>query len=206
MPKLDDTHLTSRIAKRLGQLKRGEEVAAKDLRAVLTEEQIAELEAVWAAQQALRKQKRARTAAEQQALGWKSKREVQIEILQDALAAAKSAQAEVFRRKVQQTNVRQARNYFDSLNASEEVGITGQQARNRANNDLTRSGLRRMDGQSVGHASKRDREVAELEAELMKRIETEMTAEEREQQEMLRQSGPYKASPSPKSRRTREIR
>jgi hypothetical protein len=44
MPKLDGTHLPNRLAARLADLKAGKEVAARDIRALLNEKQIIELE------------------------------------------------------------------------------------------------------------------------------------------------------------------
>ena len=79
MPKLDGTHLPQRLAERLADLKADKEVAARDVKALLNDEQIAEMDAAWKEQQALRKVKRARTKEEEQELGWKTKREIYIE-------------------------------------------------------------------------------------------------------------------------------
>ena len=76
MPKLNGIHIFLRLAERLAQLEAGEEIAAKEIRSLLTTEQQQELEDAWKEQQELRKGKRARTAEEEKALGWKTKREV----------------------------------------------------------------------------------------------------------------------------------
>ena len=60
MPKLDATHILSRLSQRLEQLQAGEEIAAKEIaakeiRSLLTPEQQQELEDAWAEQQKLRK-------------------------------------------------------------------------------------------------------------------------------------------------------
>ena len=52
MPKLNGTHWPERLAERLADLKADKEVAARDIKALLTDEQIAEMEAAWAEQQA----------------------------------------------------------------------------------------------------------------------------------------------------------
>ena len=52
MLKLDVTHIADRLRKRLAELEAGAEVAAKDVRALLTPEQSAAMEATWAEQQA----------------------------------------------------------------------------------------------------------------------------------------------------------
>ena len=55
MPKLDGMHILSRLSQRLEQLQAGEEIAAKEIRSLLTPEQQQELEDAWAEQQKLRK-------------------------------------------------------------------------------------------------------------------------------------------------------
>ena len=77
-----------RIQKRIHQLELGEEVAAKDIKALLSTEQQQQLVDALAAQVELKKNKRARTDAEKQALGWKSIREVRLDVLRAALNAA----------------------------------------------------------------------------------------------------------------------
>ncbi len=61
------------------------------------------------------------------------------------------------------------------------------EARTVANNDLTRAGLRRVDGQVVGHTNQGDRDVWEMERELLKQARSEMSPEELEQIELLEQ-------------------
>ena len=48
--------------------------------------------------------------------------------------------------------------------------ITTEQAKNIANNDLTRAGLARIDGAKHVYQSKRDKEVFELEEQLKKQL------------------------------------
>ena len=55
MPKLDGTHIFERLSERLEELQQGREVAPRDLRALLTGEQVAVMDEAWAKQQALRK-------------------------------------------------------------------------------------------------------------------------------------------------------
>ncbi len=47
MPKLDGTHLPERLAERLADLKADKEVAARDVKALLSDDQIAAMEAAW---------------------------------------------------------------------------------------------------------------------------------------------------------------
>jgi len=145
MPKLDATHIADRLRKRLAELEAGAEVAAKDIRALLTAEQKAAMEAAWAEQQQLRKIKRAKTEEEKQQLGWKTKREIQIAAFQQAVADSdNSIQAEL-QKMQEQAEIRQARIYFDALGKAIDEGRDKAQAKSMANNALTRAGLRRMD-------------------------------------------------------------
>ncbi len=61
MPKLNKIQIADRLIEKLDDLRNGKVIAARDLRALLTDEQIATIDEAWAEQQALRKLKRART-------------------------------------------------------------------------------------------------------------------------------------------------
>ena len=69
MPKLNTEQLMERIQKRIHQLELGEEVAAKDIKALLNAEQQQQLFDALAAQVELKKSKRVHTEEEKQALG-----------------------------------------------------------------------------------------------------------------------------------------
>ena len=69
MPKLYTGQLMERLQKRIHQLEHGEEIAAKDVKVLLNAEQQRKLVDALAAQVALKKNKRARTDEEKQALG-----------------------------------------------------------------------------------------------------------------------------------------
>jgi hypothetical protein len=165
-------------------LRQGKEVAARDLRALLTEEQEAAMDAAWEEQQALRKKKRARTKEEEVAFGWKTKREIHIEAYEQALKQADDEILETFEQLQRDAKVRQARIYLESYSKAIDAGKTEEVAKSLANNDLTRAGLNRIDGQRVGYQSKRDREVWEMEQQILGRIRSEMTPEELEQIEL----------------------
>ena len=186
MPKLDGTHIAERLKERIAKLKNGEEVAARDLRALLTDEQTAALDAAKKAQQELKKAKRARTKEEEKALGWKSIREIHIEALESALKEAEEDEVGAWEKRMRDAEIRQARIYFDTLESEIKAGKELQTAKNKANNDLTRAGLRRMDGQIVGHLSKRDKEISELEAALIQQATNELDDYEKEQLELLK--------------------
>jgi len=185
MPKLNAKQLMERLERRIQQLELGEEIAAKDIKALLSAEQQQQRVDALAAQVALKKNKRARTDAEKQALGWKSIREVRLNVLRAALHAAKDGLLEDYERRLREKEVRQAniylREYSDARKADKSVFA----AQGAANNALIRAALRRVDGQAVRSLNKRDKEVFEMEEELKRRIRSEMTAEEIEQLDML---------------------
>lgn len=181
MPKLDATHTIDRLRKRLDELEQGVEVAAKDFRAVLTDEQHAAYERAWEEQQELRKKKRARTKEEEKELGWKSKREVRIETLKAALDEAWGDSDAAWEKKLFDAEVRQGRVYFDALIKAMNEGKDKESAKRFANNELTRAGLRRLDGQVVRYLSQRDREVKRGEELIIARIRSKMSDDELEQ-------------------------
>ena len=185
MPKLNTEQLMERMQKRIHQLEFGGEVAAKDIKALLNAEQQQQLVDALAAQVELKKNKRARTDAEKQALGWKSIREVRLDVLRAALTAANDGLLEDYERRLKEKEVRQANIYLSEYFAARADGKEQYAAQGAANNALTRAALPRVDGQDVNSMSKRDREVFALEAQLKKHIRSEMTAEELEQLDML---------------------
>ena len=147
MPKLNGIHILERLKERLEQLEAGEEIAAKEIRSLLTPEQQQELEDAWKEQQELRKGKRARTAEEEKALGWKTKREVRIEVFKRALKAADDGVDKEFERLQIEATKRQLKIYFEALDEAKKLGKDKIEAENYANNELTRAGIRRMDYQ-----------------------------------------------------------
>jgi hypothetical protein len=186
MPKLDGTHLPERLAERLADLKAGKEVAPRDVKALLNDEQIAAIDVAWKEQQALRKVKRARTKEEERELGWKTKREIYIEAYEKALSEASDGVLEELERLQLEATKRQMRIYFATLDEALKDGKEKRVAENLANNALTRAGLRRMDGQKVGTEglTRRDREIREMEEAIMKKAVSEMDEYEREQYEL----------------------
>ena len=145
MPKLDGTHLVERLAERLADLKSGKEVAARDIKALLSDEQIAVMEAAWEGQQVLRKKKRARTKEEEEQLGWRSKRDIHIEAYERALKDADEGLLREFERLQRKAAVRQMRIYMDTMKEALAEGRDLSSAKTMANNALTRAGLCRMD-------------------------------------------------------------
>jgi len=174
-----------RLEKRIHQLELGEEIAAKDIKALLSVEQQQQLVDALAAQVELKKNRRARTDAEKQALGWKSIREVRLDVLRSALNAANDDLLSDYQRRLREKEVRQAKIYLGEYSDARKADKSVFAAQGAANNALTRAALRRVDGQAVRSLNKRDKEVFEMEEELIRRIRSEMTAEELEQLDML---------------------
>ena len=166
-------------------LELGEEVAVKDIKALLNAEQQQHLADTLAAQVELKKNKRARTDEEKQALGWKSIREVRLDVLRSALKAANDGLLADYERRLREKEIRQADIYLREYSKAREAEKSVFAAQGAANNALTRAALPRVDGQAVRSMSKRDRDVFALEAQLKERIRGEMTAEELEQLDML---------------------
>jgi hypothetical protein len=185
VPKLNTEQLMERLERRIHQLELGEEVAAKDIKALLNAEQQQQLVDALAAQVELKKSKRARTEEEKQALGWKSIREVRLDVLRAALNAANDDLFADYDRRLREKEVRQANIYLREYSEARKADKSVFSAQGAANNALTRAALPRVDRQAVRSLSKRDKEVFEMEEELKRRIRSEMTAEELEQLNML---------------------
>lgn len=188
MPKLDHWQINERLKARLEELRQGKDVAARDLRALLTSEQAAAMDAAWAEQQALRKGKRARTKEEEAALGWKSKRDIHIEAYERAVEESGSGELEALKQKARQVEVRRAKVYLDAyFEELSEHHSSRESADKEANNALTRAGLPRFsEAQTISAEQlERDKEVRKEELEILRRIRSEMSPEELEQLKLL---------------------
>lgn len=182
MPKLDGTHLPDRLAQRLADLKADKEVAARDVKALLSDEQITAMDAAWEEQQALRKVKRARTKEEERELGWKTKREIYIEAYEKALSEANEDVGDAFDERLEKAEVRAARIYLDTYFAARDEGKETHQAHLAANNELKRAHLAKVENQQM---MARDKEVWAMEDAIRAEIRKNMTPEELEQLEVL---------------------
>lgn len=162
-------------------------MAARDIKVLLNDEQIAAMDAAWAEQQALRKVKRARTKEEEKELGWKSKREIHIEAYERAVVAADDGLLKEFERLQLEATKRQMRIYMDTKAAALKDGKDKQTAENLANNALTRAGLNRLDGRKIGTQglTPRDKEIRKMEDAILAKARSEMTPDELEQLELL---------------------
>lgn len=194
MPKLDDTFTTSRLQKRITELEAGAEIAKRDIYAVLNEQQQQELESDLAAQRTLKKELRAGTDEEKKAAGWKTIREVRIEVLKRALALAATNELATWEKKILHSEARGARIYMDAFIAAISDGQTTHAAHTCANNALVRAGLQRLDRPVVTAKATRDKEILAMEERIRQRARSSMTPYELEQLQMREELETARAS------------
>jgi hypothetical protein len=145
VPKLNITHLVGRIQERIEQLERGDALEARDINALLTKEQQQALRDAWTKQQLLRKiHKLPKSNEEANKIGWKTIREVRLQIYKQALQEAQDGVGDGIEKLLHQSEVKAARVFLDAyFNAKE--GTSKCSAGNIA---LRRNGFSRIDGQN----------------------------------------------------------
>ena len=182
MPKLNPTHLPERLKEAIKELESGIEVEAKKNKTLLNAQQQKELDDAWTKQQALRKQhKPPKTEAEKKKIGWKDKREVRIDIYKKALAELDEDIFDIHLKQLEREQAKATKAYLKGY-----FGATDGQDKDSAGKiAVQRAGF--MVSTTRG-MSKRDLEVRRIEQELLKRFEAEMTEEEREQRELLKET------------------
>lgn len=142
MPKLNITHLTERLAKRIEQLEQGVALEARDINALLNDTQQQALKNAWTQQQLLRKQHRQpKTTAEIEKLGWKTIREVRLDIYRQALAEAKHNLVHGIKELQHKSEVRAARVFMDAFSKAVDEGKNAHIAGNIA---MTRAGFNKL--------------------------------------------------------------
>lgn len=185
MPKLNATHIPERLREAIEQLERGEEVHQRKNGTLLTEEQQKALVDAWTEQQALRKKhKPPKTQEEAKRIGWKDKREVRIEIYKQALEVANANAFDDIKELQKQREAKANRIYMDAWSKSVGEGKGGDQAKSAGNIALQRAGF---DVPGTSSISKRDKEIRKLEQQILEAVEDELSDEEREHLEWLRE-------------------
>lgn len=180
MPKINATHLPQRLKEAIEQLERGEEVEAKKNKTLLNAEQQQALVDAWDVQQELRKKhKPPKTEEEKKLIGWKDKREVRIEIYKQAYEEVNANAVDNIKELQQQRENKAARIYLDAYFGAKD----GQNKDSAGNIALSRNGFTPLNSRTTT----RDKEVWEMEEALKKQFEAEMTDEEREQHELLKE-------------------
>ncbi len=119
-----------------------------------------------------------RLITEEERFGWKSKRQVQIDVYRQAVLQANKSLLVEFELEMKRAERRRSQIYLDNFFAAQDGGKNAEAV---ANNALTRADLPRYDGQHVATNSERDRAVWDMEGQLQAKAESELTAEEREQ-------------------------
>jgi len=185
MPKLNNTHLPERIQEHIAKMERGEEVEAKKDKTLLNEQQQKELKEALAQQQQLKKtHKRPKTQEEKDAIGWKEIREVRLEIYRQALEQLSANVVDDIRELQRQREAKAARVFMEAWSKAGKEGRVGSSAISAGNIALTRAGFTPQ-----GHfgLTKRDREIKAFEEEFLKQCENELSEEEKEQLDLLRE-------------------
>ena len=139
MPKLNMTQLIARIEQRISDLENGVAFEARDINSLLNEQQRSELKDAWTQQQQLRKtHKPPKTAEAVKAIGWKTIREVRLEIYQKALAHAKGSVLDDLKSELTRKDTRKAKVFLDAYFDAKDRGKNAESAGNIA---VTRAGL-----------------------------------------------------------------
>jgi hypothetical protein len=165
MPKLNITHLPERLKERLERLQRGDEIDARDVKALLDDEQIRRLDAALAEQKVLRtKHRQPKTDEQKRAIGWKTIREVRIEIYKQAIAELEDGLVEGWEGLAMEREAKAARVFMDAFS---KAGKEGKNAWSAGQIALTRNGFRKTGSATL---TKRDKEVRELEEKLLQHL------------------------------------
>jgi hypothetical protein len=191
MPKLNTLQIEDRINDYYRRMRDGEEIAIRDIKAILNwvdGSLIQWMDDEWEQQQQLRKQKRARTEEEKAALGYKTKKDIQLEALNKARDTVSQQLLKNLEADLAAKEQRQARVFLDGFEAAKKNHKSFDSAFAFANNELTRAGIRRVDGVMVDGISERDKEVWAIEDALEEQFYNEATKEEQEQYDMLYES------------------
>lgn len=184
MPKLNDTHLPKRLKEAIKQLEEGEEVEAKKNKTLLNAKQQQALVDAWDQQQALRKQHKApKTEEEKRKIGWKDKREVRIDIYKQALAELEEDIFDIHLKQLAKEQAKATKAYLKGY-----FGATGLQDKHSAGKIAAQRAGFTVIHSHKRYLSKRDKEVREGEEALLRQFESEMTEEEREQLELLKET------------------
>ena len=182
MPKYQAEHLIQSLQRRIKQLENAKLLEARDINVLLNKKQKQDLKNNWSKQQALRKiHKPPKTEKDKKSIGWKTIREVRLEILNEALVEANEGLLESFEKRLKNAEVKRAKiytkKYFNNIKNSVDI-IT---SISRANNELTKHGLQRIDRMQHNKFSlrKRDKEINEIEDALRKKFEAELTKDKK---------------------------
>jgi hypothetical protein len=177
MPKINNTHKSSRIQEHIAKIERGEEVEAKKDKTLLTEEQQQALTDALAHQKQLKKtHKRPKTQSDKDAIGWKEIREVRLEIYREALNDLQDSAVDDFKELLHKEKVRSARVFMDAWSKAGKEGKTQWQAVSAGNIALTRAGLGKPKPSGL---AKRDKEIRDMEEAILKQAKVTKTGKKK---------------------------
>lgn len=178
MPKINNTHRLERLQQRIQQIENDIEVDIRDINNLLTDEQQQRLKDLWTEEQQKRKDKSYKKEL------WQTKKDIRLKVLRDVVRELDNNLLDELEKLAHQREVKAAKVFMDAYVDAKE---NNQNAMSKANIALQRAGFRPID-RTVHSISKRDKEVRAIEEELLKRFEAEMTDEEREQRELLKET------------------
>lgn len=177
MPKLNRVNLITHLYERLHELERGEEVASRDFKALLSDEQYEDYEQMLAEQERLKITHRTKARAEADELNWMSKREIRIVIYKSAINYAVLTMDEALADEQNERDEREASIYMDAWSKAKKAG---KNAVSKANIAVTRAGLAKPKLSRNLKTASRDAEVNAMEDALRARFRKSMTTEELE--------------------------
>jgi hypothetical protein len=185
MPKINNTHIAERIAEHIERMERGLDVEAKKDKTLLNETQQHALKTALEHQRLLKKSnKRPKTQAEKDAMGWKEIRQVRLDIYKQALQELNDSAVDDMLELQQKREAKGNRVFMDAWGKASADGKERYSAISAGNIALTRAGFTPQ--HSVG-LTKRDRELRDMEDALLKQFAADMTEEERDQRAILKE-------------------
>ena len=120
MPKLTDALIFEKLREQLADLKAGKEVEARKMKTILSDAQLKQIDDKWNEQQKLRAKVKARTKQQQIDAGYKSKREVQIEVYEEAVKEQNPLT--ILQKEMRKADVRRAKIFMDSYGNARKNG------------------------------------------------------------------------------------
>lgn len=185
MPKINNTHIAERIAEHIERMERGLEVEAKKDKTLLNDTQQHALKTALEHQRQLKKSnKRPKTQAEKDVMGWKEIRDVRLDFYKQTLEELKANAVDDIFELQQKREAKANRVFMDAWSKASADGKERYSAISAGNIALTRAGFT---PQHSAGLTKRDKELRDMEDALRKQFEGEMSEEEREQRAVLKE-------------------
>jgi hypothetical protein len=177
MPEINNTHKLERLKDRLAQIKRDEEVDIRDINNLLDKNQQQRLKDLWTDEQTKRKDKSYKKQT------WQSKKDVRIKVISEAIDKLSKSALDDFKQLVQKREQHGAKVFMEAWSEALKEGKGKFSAISAGNIAMTRAGFKLS--KSIGN--NRDKEVADMEAQLLKQFESELDEDEKEQRKLLKE-------------------